>query len=994
MPDRLLSQGSVILTIGLILIAAVLVVPVSALELTSALVHRSEGDSSETVTQRFSSPSTKGLRSLVASPNAVYLVTSSADLPDDSLEDGIFFPQTLRSAIENANLSPSVDVIMFEPSVTEIAPATALPTIDAPILIDGITLDGSNIVPQVGVGQYGLTFRAGAAGSIVDSIEVRNFPDAGIFIGTRDMIVRGCTIHSNQGPGILGNAARLCEIGGINMDTEGNRIYDNFSSSGNGIQLFTDIFGNTSDSNLIHGNYIGTPDGIGTASNLREGVAIWGNYNRVSNNLISGNEYDGIKLGQDIDNPSTANFIDSNLIGVTIGVFGLVPLPNGLGNSGEGISIRYSQSDTILANFIGSNYGHGIEFTNSGNHAYIANNVIGVDTTWSQPLGNDGNGMLLRGDFNLLEHNHVGGNVTGVSIQGNSNTVRANVFGSDISPVLGNTVSGVQIGGNNNLLGGPDFADANICSGNNLYGITVAGRGSTNNLVQGNYVGAKGPLGALPPNLRDGIRVVDSVQGTRIFDNTIVGNDSNGVQIQATYGRRPRGTLLERNIIGDFLGVSEGNGRSGVFINGAVGTMIGGLFAFDGNGIEGNGLHGVEIRNGDSTTVVANTISENFGSGIVIDTGLYNRIFENSVYDNGLLGIDLGGDGITGNDTDDLDDGPNMLQNYPFIAAVTSVNDTLIVVGELDGAPLTDYVIDMYRNSFCDPSGNGEGQVWMHSEPVTSGVNGIALLDFKVASVYDPTFINLTFTATDADGNTSEFTPCFELLLLTADVELSKEASSDTVTIGDTLTFVMTVDNNGPDIATGTTVIDSLPAGVTYVSDSSTQGTCTFADDVLTCLVGTMAPGADATITLKVVADSVALLSNTALAAAAESDPLPQNNSNVAMVEVEDHPTGVSTVGPGLLPTEFFLAQNYPNPFNPTTTIEFSLARRSQVELQIFNLSGQRIRDLLATDLPAGNYSIVWDSRSETGELVASGVYFYRLVAGDFVSARKMILLK
>jgi TctA family transporter len=85
----------------------------------------------------------------------------------------------------------------------------------------------------------------------------------------------------------------------------------------------------------------------------------------------------------------------------------------------------------------------------------------------------------------------------------------------------------------------------------------------------------------------------------------------------------------------------------------------------------------------------------------------------------------------------------------------------------------------------------------------------------------------------------------------------------------------------------------------------------------------------------------------------------------------------------------FALEQNYPNPFNPTTTINFSLAKASNVKLTVYNILGQQIRTVVDTRMNAGQQSIVFDASK-----LASGVYFYRLEAGDFSAVKKMLLLK
>jgi N-acetylneuraminic acid mutarotase len=94
------------------------------------------------------------------------------------------------------------------------------------------------------------------------------------------------------------------------------------------------------------------------------------------------------------------------------------------------------------------------------------------------------------------------------------------------------------------------------------------------------------------------------------------------------------------------------------------------------------------------------------------------------------------------------------------------------------------------------------------------------------------------------------------------------------------------------------------------------------------------------------------------------------------------------------LPTDFIVSQNYPNPFNPSTTISWQLATGSEVELKIFNLMGQEVRTLIKEIQPAGNYSVVWDGRDDAGNLLASGIYLYKIQAGEYISTHKMVLTK
>ncbi len=93
-------------------------------------------------------------------------------------------------------------------------------------------------------------------------------------------------------------------------------------------------------------------------------------------------------------------------------------------------------------------------------------------------------------------------------------------------------------------------------------------------------------------------------------------------------------------------------------------------------------------------------------------------------------------------------------------------------------------------------------------------------------------------------------------------------------------------------------------------------------------------------------------------------------------------------------PAQFELYHNYPNPFNPTTTIKFTLPRAAKVRLEIFNILGQRVRTLVNGKLPAGVRQVQWDGRNDAGQAMASGVYIYRLRAGNHIQSRKMLLLR
>jgi type IX secretion system substrate protein len=90
-----------------------------------------------------------------------------------------------------------------------------------------------------------------------------------------------------------------------------------------------------------------------------------------------------------------------------------------------------------------------------------------------------------------------------------------------------------------------------------------------------------------------------------------------------------------------------------------------------------------------------------------------------------------------------------------------------------------------------------------------------------------------------------------------------------------------------------------------------------------------------------------------------------------------------------ILPDSYMLYNNYPNPFNPTTAISFQLSAVSDVKLSIYDMNGKKVATLINDNKPAGYYELNWDASN-----FSSGIYFYRLQAGDFIDTKKMVFMK
>ena len=94
------------------------------------------------------------------------------------------------------------------------------------------------------------------------------------------------------------------------------------------------------------------------------------------------------------------------------------------------------------------------------------------------------------------------------------------------------------------------------------------------------------------------------------------------------------------------------------------------------------------------------------------------------------------------------------------------------------------------------------------------------------------------------------------------------------------------------------------------------------------------------------------------------------------------------------IPTEFALRQNYPNPFNPVTTLRYDIPENSHVTITIYDMLGRNIKKLINQTQDAGYKSVIWDATNDYGKPVSAGIYLYQIQAGEYISTKKMVLLK
>jgi titin len=260
------------------------------------------------------------------------------------------------------------------------------------------------------------------------------------------------------------------------------------------------------------------------------------------------------------------------------------------------------------------------------------------------------------------------------------------------------------------------------------------------NQVQGNLIGTDVNGTASVGNSFDGVGIQNGVSDNTIGGttagarNVISGNSGQGVRIDG-------GGTTGNQVLGNFIGTKVngtaalGNSDGGVLIaSSASNNTIGGTMSGEGN-----------------------TIAFNGGAGVFADStaGTGNAIRRNSIHDNGSLGIDLGPVGVTANDANDPDTGPNNRQNFPVLTSATSGGGNTTIMGTLNSTPNTSFRLEFFANSAADPSCFGEGQTFIGSTNVTTDGSGNASIN-----VTFPTGVPLgqviTSTATDPNGNTSD----------------------------------------------------------------------------------------------------------------------------------------------------------------------------------------------------------------------------------------------
>lgn len=666
---------------------------------------------------------------LISAPAATLTVNTLLDTPDATPGDGICDDGsgncTLRAAIQESNALAGSDTIAFNiPGMAPftITPATELPAITSPVLINGTTQPGatSGVWPPALLIELNcsavnncLTIDNSGSGSDIRGLVINRALTAGVVIVSSNNNIVEYNFIGTDTTGTIdqGNAINAillvgdCSNNKIGGTTAGarNLLSGNATGSSTGnVATILEIGGATGIAGtLIQGNYFGT-DVLGTTQLPNTVIAEIGAAARITNNIVGGvtpgsrniisanNRQDGVLFQGAASGPPdvTGNIFAGNLIGLDAS--GTV----NFGNANTGIRIfrAGSQNNTV------------------GGTVPAARNIIS---------GNQSNNVSIQdGAANqIVEGNYIGTNLAGTA------AISGAVYGVHLFNAAGNTIGGAVTGARN------------VISGSFSVGLYLEGPGTTGNVIFGNFIGTNA----------SGSGVLANAYGIYCLfcSGNIIGSPD----------------PLSRNVLSgnQFYGIALSSGGGNIVQGNFIGTSA------SGNTPLPNGPSGVLLADNGSTfggrlPGEGNSIKFNNGNGVAV-AGVLNSILGNSIAFNAGLGIDLSINGVTPNDNGDTDGGANGQQNFPVLTGITASAGTFTIAGTLNSITGINYSLDFYSSAQCDPTGFGEGDNYLGSATAMTGGAGNVAFTAMFAGTLNPGDV-VTATATDPQGNTSEFSQC------------------------------------------------------------------------------------------------------------------------------------------------------------------------------------------------------------------------------------------
>ena len=670
---------------------------------------------------------------------AVFLVTKT-------LDDGS--SGSLRWAINqvNADTDP-LSTIAFDiasSGMHTIYLSAALPPINNPVVIDGTTEPGSqaNSLPLTGatagdntvwtitldgslIGSNSDGLAIAAGGSTVQGLVIQNFSN-------------GIHLTTNGNDLIAGNYLAQ----GVFVDNVPNNTIGGTTPGARNISDGPQIQGAGATGNHVQGDYISTDGSQRIAGS--QGVVIFDASNNVvggtapgAGNVIAGGR--GILIGGDSSTPVSGNFVQGNYIGTNAagtafptepaGDFGVWLAGNVSNNTiggldtnapgdpltGAGNVISGWPIDVIISPVAG--------FTPTGN--MVAGNYIGTNAAGCAALvPNFGtpNGILVQGTNTTISGNLISGVLRAVVLDSNGCQVQGNLIGTDATGTLpiANGEVGVGVESSNDLIGGTTPGAGNTIAFNDGPAVSVGGTGVQ---IEGNSIYGNNDINGNTGPAIDNLDQVYRNLGTTLIDTNVPGGPFTGTNTASFSGLMLTQTGSTLTYSGTLNGLNNTRYQVTVDAN-SPGAYWGSDYTF---------------LTTDPTGQVTFTISFAAPSGFPNTQGsLPASATANPPHSQG-----------------------NYEQNYPVLAAAQSSSTSTSISGSLNSAANTQYTVDFYANQAADPSGYGQGQTYLGSTTVTTDANGIDGSG-NVTFTADLAVGNLaaqwiTATATDPNGNTSEF---------------------------------------------------------------------------------------------------------------------------------------------------------------------------------------------------------------------------------------------
>jgi CSLREA domain-containing protein len=434
----------------------------------------------------------------------------------------------------------------------------------------------------------------------------------------------------------------------------------------------------------------------------------------------------------------------------------------------------------------------------------LTNNIAGVATGLCKKCGGEGGGMIIIGTSSAnptsltMTNNAISGNqartgrllggrggalasspnsvsITGGTFNNNSADLDGGAFRLFTATTISNaTISNNSAKQNAGGIWSDPLDNANNPLTNTFTNLTMKGNVADSNNAQVEDDGemARGDGGAIYHN-RGILNLNNSTIGgtvagdaNKAFNGGGISNNAGTVNIPTPAGANITGNTATSTGGGIFNSSGTLSITGGSISGNTADTGKGGGVEHSGSSvshitgvtINGNTGSGILITGAGSLDAANNTITNNTGDGITkTGTGTSSHFDGNTIHSNGDLGIDLGVNGVTQNDTNDTDTGANNLQNFPVINSVTAgANNTgtaSVTLNAADG----NYRIQYFANANCDSSGYGEGEVFLTSQTVTVSGNTTT---FNSPALNYGAKKRITATATDDNGNSSEFSAC------------------------------------------------------------------------------------------------------------------------------------------------------------------------------------------------------------------------------------------